>query len=324
MNQPVIILARKWGAMLSVNRKLIVFAGLLALTAWGCTEINEENRTHLDNWAEGHQAKMLLNENNIASCTECHGSDLAGSETSPGCSEGSCHHGDTYETDHQAVLRDRDYAFDACQACHGEDLSGVGIAISCGQAAPCHAAAEGETGFEAVSSCDTCHGSLNTSPFADVYGDTDTSVLTVGMHTDHYTSANGTSSNVSCNSCHVIPDSLSSVGHIDGDGIAEVDFSSLPTNTIAGAGDPSWDRTVATCANIYCHGNFAFGTKQGENLSKVWTEPLPVNEQCGSCHLLPPTGHFSATACGVCHSATVGSDNISIVGPDRHINGTTN
>lgn len=313
--------------MLSINRKLMALGVMLTVAVWGCTEINEENRTHLGDWVEGHQAKMQLNGYNIAGCTDCHGTDLAGSDTVPSCSEGNCHHGATWVTvDHQAALRVSNFDFAPCQACHGVDLSGD-FGASCGLAAPCHAAAEGETGLQAVSSCDTCHGYLTTSPFADVYGDTDTSVLTVGMHTDHYTSANGTSSNVSCNACHVVPDSLSVASHIDGDGIAEVDFSSLPTNNIAGAGDPSWDRNTATCTNIYCHGNFAYGAVEGENLSKIWTEPLPVNEQCGSCHLLPPTGHLDfgidMTLCSGCH-ATVGPDNISIDEPDRHINGSVN
>lgn len=121
---------------------------------------------------------------------------------------------------------------------------------------------------------------------------------------------------------------------MDGDGQAEVTFGWLATDS--GKVTPQWDRSQATCSQSWCHGNFSFAkassnnnwayaedTIRGNDTTVVWT--ATDQAACGTCHTLPPTGHEQGyTTCGGCHNTVVASDDSTIVGLDKHINGEKN
>ena len=100
-----------------------------------------------------------------------------------------------------------------------------------------------------------------------------------------------------------------------------------------------------TCKNTYCHGNFAFQKSDadpdhawiytgseitGENFSPKWTQVDGTQAACGTCHLLPPRGHFfegqdpEAQTCGLvnCHESVYNED--GTLNPYLHINGEKN
>ena len=183
-----------------------------------------------------------------------------------------------------------------------------------------------------VYSFDTCHCFEESDPFANVAGETSPDILTVGAHTSHYTSARNLTSNVTCASCHIVPDSVWAEGHIDTSAYAEVNFG--PLGDVAAVGTAtSWDRDTGTCSNIYCHGAWAYERADstgkfvtGNNITMTWTKPVE-GILCGTCHNLPPMGHIdiSAISCSTCHPATVApGDNSTIIGLDRHISGDEN
>jgi predicted CxxxxCH...CXXCH cytochrome family protein len=148
----------------------------------------------------------------------------------------------------------------------------------------------------------------------------------VGAHRDH----DGPSiwhRELSCAQCHIVPISVDSAGHIDGDNVAEIGFDGL--NPLA-----TYQAETATCANLYCHGNGS--TKLGQ---RVWTDDLTLD--CDSCH---DDGSGSLRdddddddegdelsgehrehireniACFQCHAAVV-DQSLGFVDPDLHING---
>ncbi len=222
---------------------------------------------------------------------------------------------------HGIKIRATNFDLTNCHSCHGDDLQGTAEVAGC-STATCHTAEAG------VYACDNCHGFLDSDPFRDVAGQTSTDSVTVGVHTSHYASLHGITSNVSCSSCHVVPDAALAAGHIDESPRAEVTFDTLATAVHAGALDPTWNRSTATCANTFCHGNFIFNAVTGNDSLWNWTTPAS-GELCGTCHGLPPAGHITyaeGTSCGLsfCHNGVVNLDNAGnyvIADPARHING---
>lgn len=231
---------------------------------------------------------------------------------------------------HGIKIRATNFDLTNCHSCHGDDLQGTPEVAGC-SSATCH------TGEAGVYACDNCHGYLDSDPFSDVEGRTSTDSVTVGVHTSHYTSLRGITSNVSCSSCHLVPDSAPDMdtGHIDETPYAEVIFDSLAIAAHAGALEPTWDRSTATCANTYCHGNFTYERTDssgkfviGNILTMTWTAPVEGN-LCGTCHGLPPAGHSpytEGTSCGLsfCHNGVVNLDNdgnYMIADPARHLDG---
>ncbi len=217
-------------------------------------------------------------------------------------------------------MRTSNYDLDACRVCHGQELGGGTLAEGC-QREFCHTADNGPL------ACDNCHGYLTTEPFENLIGETSTDILTVGVHTSHYTGANNLTSNVTCASCHLVPDSVLAEGHIDTSAHAEVTFGSLGDIVAVGT-ETSWNRNTGACSDIYCHGSFTYGSVTGNDSTWKWTEPATGN-LCGTCHNLPPTGHFDisgvSTFCSACHSTVVApGDNDTIIGLDRHISGDRN
>jgi predicted CxxxxCH...CXXCH cytochrome family protein len=110
-------------------------------------------------------------------------------------------------------------------------------------------------------------------------------------------------------------------GHVDSPSPAELTFGGTLGTTSSGGTvpTPSYDAQSMRCSNTYCHGNWkmrkanAASSNQfvytdsvivGNNYAALWTGGS-AEKACGTCHGLPPTGHFdfgsSVTVCTSCH-----------------------
>ncbi len=153
--------------------------------------------------------------------------------------------------------------------------------------------------------CSGCHGSAaSPAPPVDLSGNTFTTAIGVGAHQAHLQASSHISAPIPCATCHVVPTTIDSPGHIDHAGPAIVNASL------------AWDRDAQTCASSYCHGPSL----------PVWTSTGEVT--CGSCHGIPPsdaphTPTMTLTSCAACHSGTVDAFGNIIVtnGTSEHING---
>jgi hypothetical protein len=270
-----------------------------------------------------------IEEVGIASCAQCHGSDYTGGFSEVACTNASCHVGGgasphpvltefidpTHANYHGAIFWDNNFDF--------ADL--VGFSCSNGT---CHTATDG------VYACDNCHSSATSSlPFTNVRNETDSTVASVGLHNSHLSPVRAVRPAMACDDCHEVPASMWTTGHIDATpDEAEVIFGSLATAN--GTLVPSWDHSLGTCSDLYCHGNFfwdedssanTFGYADtaivGNNLTVTWTEPYSGDNFCSTCHGWPPTGHMSITTCGGCHTGVVGGDHLSIIDLSKHLNG---
>jgi predicted CxxxxCH...CXXCH cytochrome family protein len=192
-----------------------------------------------------------------------------------------------------------------CADCHGASLTGGTSGISCDT---CH-----PSGWR--TDCTFCHGGTDNStgaPPVDIDGTT-----TGTPFRDHSEHVEDTSTHDAwdCDSCHVLPTSVTTAGHIfvsdSTAGAAEVNF----TGGLSAAGAHTIGAT--TCTNLYCHG-------AGRSTS-VGTATTGATYGCTSCHGSPPsTGEHSlhrSYACDQCHySVMTGSSTIK--DPTLHVDGT--
>lgn len=278
--------------------------------------------------------------NGFTDCQQCHGEDFAGGSISPSCT--NCHAGISVHQDgiitpsspdfHGKYIASSYWNLQNCSQCHGTNYAGGTQSPTC---LTCH---NQPSGPEA---CNTCHGVFNDpskiAPPQDLSGNSLTTNKGVGAHEKHlYTNTNGMT--VECATCHVVPQSLNSFGHLDGNLPAEVNLSGLAISNVAS--NASYNSSNFTCANTYCHGNFEFnkadalvnyqfaytGDKMlGTNRSVVWNKVDGSEAVCGSCHGLPPVGHMASTltACVNCHQGIVDNQG-NIVDKTKHINGVKN
>jgi predicted CxxxxCH...CXXCH cytochrome family protein len=153
------------------------------------------------------------------------------------------------------------------------------------------------------SSCTSCHGTASRTPASIAAappavqtvctgGSCSPPVANGGAHLAHLapsTAATGAiASAIACSECHVVP---TDGAHAAGIGAALVTFG--PLSRTGGAAPSAWNGS--TCANTYCHGNFAGGAKAAPS----WTGGALG---CTSCHGAPPAApHVQNTACGNCH-----------------------
>lgn len=186
-----------------------------------------------------------------------------------------------------------------CGSCHGAPPAGSHPADP--DCARCHtdktiaAHLNGKVdlGVEAAG-CNGCHGGVGSpNPLS-------------GAHLSHTEALHGLSGKIACESCHVVPTTLTATGHLDA---APAEVALKGGGTFSG-GDKS-------CAGVGCHGDVAV----------TWTAG-PSAAACGSCHGIPPNNgaHFSTlklTDCVNCHANTVDAfGNIKITaGVSAHING---
>ena len=173
-----------------------------------------------------------------------------------------------------------------CARCHGAPPP----SHARGDCATCHPAnaphVDGIVQIGRAPGCGGCHGTSDASPAppVDLAGNTATTALGVGAHDRHLHARIATP--IACATCHVVPSTITSVGHLDSAGPAEV-------NAALG-----WDRTTATCTTASCHGASR----------PVWTSHGDVS--CGTCHGIPPSdaSHqptMTLATCATCHPRTV-------------------
>ncbi|MHB1687961.1 MAG: CxxxxCH/CxxCH domain c-type cytochrome [Ignavibacteriaceae bacterium] len=236
---------------------------------------------------------------------------------------------------HGNVVKANNWSMKDCQQCHAADYSGGTTGASCKS---CHTSAKGPE------ACNTCHGNFSDTTYTfiapprDLNGDTSTTAVGVGAHFNHLY-GDSLSSNVQCSSCHVVPQSVYSPGHINPGQPARVTLGDLATTNIAS--NAVYNYNGATCSNTYCHGNFVFSKDSaeagdqfafadsemvGNNKTVTWNKVDGSQAACGSCHDLPPKGHIGPiplTKCFTCHQGVV-DDQGNIIDKAKHINGKVN
>lgn len=315
-------------------KKIIGFIFVLAIFLYSCSEKQDalDVGTHPEGWnnpqSEIFHAKTVV-EAGSENCQDCHGTDYLGGTSGVSCYQ--CHgsfphpvgfadinspgfHGEFIKV--SPVL----WNIRSCQSCHGEDYRGGAYAPSC---TTCHSA---EDGPEA---CNTCHGSsTNIAPPQDLSNNTINTAIGVGAHQTHV--ATTTITRVySCTMCHTEVSEFDDPDHFDGIEHAEVIFGELATDS--GELSTSWNRTTASCSQVYCHGSFTLGSGgqiTGKSDPVVWTEVNPDPAACDFCHDLPPAGHpqvpdTTPGSCAQCHGSVVNSNGV-IINKFLHINGEGN
>lgn len=174
---------------------------------------------------------------------------------------------------------------DRCARCHGNPPPDH----ASDRCADCHQnATHLDRTLDVGVACDSCHPREKLS----------------GAHARHI-DAGALRTAIDCSTCHEVPASRDSPGHIDSAPPAEVTV-------------PSWSHLEARCTNVGCHGGLP---------TDLWTSTSPA--ACGSCHGLPPVEHLPTgdADCGVCHqtpkgeSITLGTGLITEAGKTVHING---
>jgi predicted CxxxxCH...CXXCH cytochrome family protein len=212
----------------------------------------------------------------------------------------------------------------ACQGCHGANLDGVGgtATTSC---ATCH-------GATWKTNCTLCHGGTANTTGAPPKGTWGfrTDAARIGAHTKHVT-AGAISAAVPCATCHVVPATALTTGHLNGS-TATVTWGGIAASSGAA---PAWNRATLTCASTYCHGGYsgvfnydfwgpASAAYAGANASPRWTDGAMT---CTSCHANPPqTGswhsglHGGGNGCDLCHPH-VNATGTAILNPALHVNG---
>lgn len=309
----------------------------------GCLECHESIDVHQDGinnpQSDEFHGRFIGNqEDGWEECLDCHGDNFEGGVASPNCT--TCHttinvhkegiFNPNSDNFHGKFLMNSNWDLTECKSCHGTSYTG-GIASPACASSGCHTQAEGPE------ACNTCHGDFNdpakVAPPNSVDGESNTTNRGVGAHDIHL--FNAQIANVAaCEECHIVPTELNSNGHLDSDGVAEVNFS----GSIFTSDGASYSTSDLQCSNTYCHGNFVFLKSEsnfpnfytedqmvGNNFSPTWNQVDGTQAECGSCHGLPPAGHIPATlsACVNCHGGVVDGDG-NIIDPTKHINGEPN
>lgn len=282
----------------------------------------------------------ILTAQGFDECRQCHARDFSGGTAKVSCSTSNCHKGIVIHKPgilnpasaeyHTNYIKSQVWDLSQCSVCHGTTYGGGLSSPSCNT---CH------TNPGGPEACNTCHGDfsnpLKIAPPRAVNGETSPLSPKVGAHDIHlYNAVNGKVTD--CSECHVVPTKLTSAGHLDNDGKAEVRFLTNRTGITTAAGTYSF--TSNKCSNTYCHGNFeltkAASSYQfiyssdkmgGLNKEVTWTQQDGRQTACGTCHGLPPAGHvtYAISTCTVCHQGVVDNKG-KISDPSLHMNGKVN
>ncbi len=154
--------------------------------------------------------------------------------------------------------------------------------------------------------CTSCHGwNLGASPPQNLSGECSRDASGVALHAAHRRNSIP-AHQTNCSNCHKIPLTTEETGHIDGDGVVEVQFDKLAT---ANGATPTWNGS--TCSSTYCHGATLSG---GSLKNPSWTDYSGAAKKCGACHTA------GASDCSSCHPTSVGP-NHKILYRGTHING---
>ena len=167
-----------------------------------------------------------------------------------------------------------------------------------------------------------CHGDAESNaPPVGTSGEVDTTTVAVGAHRSHLVAQPIWHRRVDCRDCHLVPNSLTDVGHIDSALPAELTFGEIAQT---GGLTPTWDGQ--NCSDVHCHGG---GLTGGALNQPAWTTVDGSQAACGNCHGLPPLPpHPQNNDCGTCHSIVLGGLGgpptiEGFIDPTRHINGVT-
>jgi predicted CxxxxCH...CXXCH cytochrome family protein len=185
------------------------------------------------------------------------------------------------------------HAQDHCATCHPANAPHIDGIVQVGRTAGCAG----------------CHGDATSpAPPTDLSGNLLTTAIGVGAHRAHLSVPSLLRGPVACDTCHLVPVSVTDPGHIDSLPPAEV------TVTLG------WDRGTATCTNAWCHGP----------ARPVWTQTGGV--VCGTCHGVPPASPphnptMTLASCATCHPQTIDATGRFLItsgpgGPtSKHMNG---
>ncbi len=206
-------------------------------------------------------------------------------------------------------LPPQSHADGRCEGCHSRVYANGAIV-----APALHANGTVELG-DGSGLCTGCHGDATSpAPPRDVSGLTEPSRKSVGAHRAHLF-ASRFRGPIACTECHLVPEAVTDVGHIDSAAPAEVFPFADGVGVLAraDAARPAYDPGSASCSNVYCHGGGARASRDTTaNLTRtpVWTAPSS-SVACGGCHGLPPKDNFHAPTltsadCEGCHFETVG------------------
>lgn len=238
---------------------------------------------------------------------------------------------------HGKYIAENNYDMRSCRQCHAGDYSGGLTGVSC---LTCHTSPGGPE------ACNTCHGDFTDpskiAPPRALDGETSSSAITVGAHSDHlYSTKLGNAT--PCNECHKVPSKVYDDGHFNPDKL--VSFSDYAISH--GAANAAFDASTGTCSNTYCHGNFSYSKASAPSEDQfaftdtaivgnitntvVWDKNLDGSQiKCGSCHALPPKGHigyqdprYDITTCSACHQGVIDAQG-NIIDVSKHINGKAN
>jgi len=234
------------------------------------------------------------------------------SEEAPTYSRGEFHppgweHPSSHGTTTQGI------GYSTCFQCHGFDLAGGTSRVACSE---CH-------GLSPLQ-CNFCHGDEAADPDAaygwappiDLSHGAATTRIGVGAHRAHLRNLTLTTP-LECEDCHPDVTGIDDPSHLDGSPFAEVVFGARARSDDA---TPEWDRTTATCSNVYCHGRFDHGNR-GNN--PRWTDVGHGAAACGTCHGVGEhEPHASAAVGCACHATVISYQNgIYTLDPSKHING---
>jgi predicted CxxxxCH...CXXCH cytochrome family protein len=221
-------------------------------------------------------------------------------------------------TFHGKAIQAEGWDIRPCQKCHGANYNGGTSGESCKNVG-CHSFPAGPE------NCSTCHGF---PPPPGVNGDP----AGAGAHQIHINGIGTLSSHaMSCQECHVFPDSIYGEGHFTPTSAVGIYFHYPLANLSSGGIKPvpTYDQNTLKCSNTFCHGTWRLvkaglpgdtvyvdSVMVGASYSPRWNGGA-IDKVCGSCHAMPPVGHKSYTQpCSFCHEdATVAA------GKPKHING---
>ena len=191
---------------------------------------------------------------------------------------------------HGGAVRDSGYDFTECKQCHGEDLRGGKSGVDCGS---CHTETNGPL------ACNTCHGDKDSAaPPQSLSKVRLTTNIGVGAHRAHVKDG-PLHKAYACDRCHQDVKNAEDEGHYRRagkflTGPAEVLMLSGP------GGAAKWNRSTATCTNVYCHSPLKDDTSPSRK-DPVWTSVGKGEAACGTCHGAPPSSHADSR-CEVCHA----------------------
>ena len=198
-----------------------------------------------------------------------------------------------------------------CSACHGDVVDADGKIIG----PNLHIDGVVEVGTLA---CDSCHGGGGVfAPPVDTKGNSATTEPGVGAHREHL-GASDWHKEVTCATCHVVPETVNANGHIDSPLPAELTWTGV---AVADGAQPAFNAANTTCSGVYCHGT-TLDDGAGTLTVPDWTLVDGTQAKCGTCHALPPAGdHPTRTDCASCHGAVVNADGQTFKDASLHIDG---